>query len=66
MVDRLFFDVRQFAAPPGRPSGAEGFERRPARVALAPFLRRWVARWRGTDGEPDPGAIASYLPGDWR
>jgi len=66
MADRLFFDVRQFAAPPGRPSGAERFERRPTRLAVGPLVRGWIARWRGTDGDPDPYAVASYLPGDWR
>ena len=45
MTDRLFMDVRRFAAPPGRPMGVEGFDRRPRRVA--PAIQRWLARCLG-------------------
>ena len=65
MADRLFLDVRRFAAPPGRPYGAERFERRPASRALRRLATRWIDRRRGTDDALDPLAIPSYLPTDW-
>jgi len=49
MTDRLFMDVRRFAAPPGRPVGAERFDRRPGRVA--PAVQRWLARCLGMELE---------------
>jgi hypothetical protein len=64
VADGLFLDMRRFAVPPGRPRGAERFERRPSRMVLRRLVGRWLERWRGTDG--DPCALPSYLPSDWR
>jgi hypothetical protein len=59
MTDRLFTDVRRFAAPPGRPMGAEGFDRRPRRVA--PAVQRWLARCLGMQlVDPEP-TLAAYF-----
>jgi len=61
MSDRLFVDVRRFAAPPGRPMGAEGFDRRPRRVA--PAVQRWLARCLGTElVEAEPSLPAYFSP----
>ena len=60
MTDRLFTDVRRFAAPPGRPLGAERFERRPPRVTLAGLLRALVGR---PAVAPDAEVLPAYL--DW-
>jgi hypothetical protein len=66
MADRLFLDVRQFAAPPGRPTGAERFERRPARLSVSRLMREWLDRWRGSEGGAELVAVPDYLPNDWR
>ena len=60
MTDRLFTDVRRFAIPPGRPMGAERFERRPPRVTLAAFVRALFGR---PAAEADAEVLPAYL--DW-
>lgn len=59
MADGLFADMRRFAVPPGRAYGSERFERRPRPMRARALARRWLERWRGTEGEPL--ALASYL-----
>jgi hypothetical protein len=60
MTDRLFTDVRRFAAPPGRPIGVEPFERRAPRATLTGLLRALFGR-RAVDADAE--VLPAYL--DW-
>jgi hypothetical protein len=60
MTDRLFTDVRRFAAPPGRPLGPERFERPPRRVTFGGLVRALFGR---PAVEVSAEALPAYL--DW-